>query len=404
MTAFHPAKTAHTQSVPRCSVTPISKDEFGPPTQRVTPTTVDVAMPSATAALQTPQGASKALPPRFRNRETLIRTIFGKLERAHDAVTGRDVCIKVSNRQTSAHCESRYGSLLFEDVRHEAAVLAYLQGLQPSVLATQRFGAGRAFVVGFVAEHEDETNHYLITPYLTGGELFKKLETSGRLSEPEARHLFRQIVMGVGFLHENHIAHGDLSIENVCLHDGKAVIIDLGMARCHPASAASKVCPVSLGAVYQRLAVLQRQCGGMGAVAAMKSTQLGLNGWPELFLCDAVPGVADQKGPPCLLIIQPGKPQYRSPELHYGALWDAYANDRYALGVILHMLVTATPPYEQIGDPWFQDLNTPGWRHGGVSLHGHLSLPCRDLIASLLASPAERLSLEAVLAHPWMQP
>ena len=46
--------------------------------------------------------------------------------------------------------------------------------------------------------------------YCSGGELFDYIVQKDRLSEDEARNLFRQIVAAVGFIHLQGYAHRDL--------------------------------------------------------------------------------------------------------------------------------------------------------------------------------------------------
>lgn len=41
----------------------------------------------------------------------------------------------------------------------------------------------------------------------------------GKISEPEAKHYFEQIVAGVAYCHENLVAHRDLKPENILLND-----------------------------------------------------------------------------------------------------------------------------------------------------------------------------------------
>lgn len=52
---------------------------------------------------------------------------------------------------------------------------------------------------------QDATNVYFVMEYVEGGELFQVLSERGRLSEPDARHLFRQLTTALAWCHAHHI-------------------------------------------------------------------------------------------------------------------------------------------------------------------------------------------------------
>jgi serine/threonine protein kinase len=50
------------------------------------------------------------------------------------------------------------------------------------------------------------------------GSLLRHIKVSGRLAEPQARHLFSQLICAIGYLDEGHrVAHRDLKAEDVLL-------------------------------------------------------------------------------------------------------------------------------------------------------------------------------------------
>ena len=66
--------------------------------------------------------------------------------------------------------------------------------------------------------------------YCPNGELFDYIVSKDRLHEAEARHLFRQIVSAVAFIHENGYAHRDLKPENLLLDEEQNIkLIDFGL-------------------------------------------------------------------------------------------------------------------------------------------------------------------------------
>ena len=77
-----------------------------------------------------------------------------------------------------------------------------------------------------------ETHIWLVSELCSGGELFDYLVERGRMLEGEARRLFGELTVAVGYMHRNGVVHRDLKLENVLL-DGELRIKlgDLGFAR-----------------------------------------------------------------------------------------------------------------------------------------------------------------------------
>eukprot|EP00826_Nyctotherus_ovalis_P005295 TRINITY_DN11192_c0_g1_i11.p1 TRINITY_DN11192_c0_g1~~TRINITY_DN11192_c0_g1_i11.p1 ORF type:complete len:218 (-),score=33.04 TRINITY_DN11192_c0_g1_i11:53-706(-) len=75
---------------------------------------------------------------------------------------------------------------------------------------------------------------YLITEYISGGELYEYIATNKRIEEPEARKFFCQIISGVEYLNKLNIAHRDLKPENLLLDYAKNIkIVDFGLSNTY---------------------------------------------------------------------------------------------------------------------------------------------------------------------------
>lgn len=86
-------------------------------------------------------------------------------------------------------------------------------------------------IMGLYDVWENKNDLYLILEYIEGGELFDYLIKRGRLLEFEAISYFKQIIHGIGYLHQFNICHRDLKPENLLLDFNKRIkIADFGMA------------------------------------------------------------------------------------------------------------------------------------------------------------------------------
>jgi len=79
---------------------------------------------------------------------------------------------------------------------------------------------------------EDQAKVYLVMELCRKGELYQYLrERRAGLGEEEGRAFFREIVLGVDYLHEHGIIHRDLKLGNILLDDNmRPKLADFGLA------------------------------------------------------------------------------------------------------------------------------------------------------------------------------
>lgn len=72
---------------------------------------------------------------------------------------------------------------------------------------------------------------FMVIEYVSGGELFEHLASSGRLSEDEGRRMFQEIIAAVEYCHARRVVHRDLKPENILLDkDNHIKIADFGLS------------------------------------------------------------------------------------------------------------------------------------------------------------------------------
>ena len=191
-------------------------------------------------------------------------------------------------------------------------------------------------ILELVDSFEDAENIFLVTKLMAGGDMLNYLmkQETQPLTEMHAKIIIRQVAIGVRSLHEKNIVHRDLKIENLLMADmtfnTKVRIADLGSAA--------------------RLA-----------------------------------------SPTATTTFKIGTPGYMAPEMLAGQAY-GLPIDVFSLGCILHVSLTATPPF------WEDDrkqrnervCNEPFDPSSNQFLAG-LSAPLLNLLSRMLAKdPAQR--------------
>lgn len=185
---------------------------------------------------------------------------------------------------------------------------------------------------------ETEKMIYLVTEYAAGGEIFDHLVRNGRMSEPEARRVFRQIVQAVRYLHQQKVVHRDLKAENLLLDaDNNIKLADFGFSN------------------------------------------------------EYTPGVP--------LSTWCGSPPYAAPEIFKGTHYDGPRADVWSLGVVLYVLVCGALPFD---GPTMQSLRSvviSGKFRIPFFMSAECERLIRHM---LVVEPERRLSITQIFTHPWM--
>ncbi|KAF1327274.1 Serine/threonine protein kinase, partial [Globisporangium splendens] len=92
--------------------------------------------------------------------------------------------------------------------------------------------SGHQHVVELFEAYANKQSIFLVMEYCDQGDLLKYLMDlpNSRVRQEEAMQLLLQIARGLQYLHKHNIAHRDLSLENIFLHDGVCKIGDFGLS------------------------------------------------------------------------------------------------------------------------------------------------------------------------------
>lgn len=233
--------------------------------------------------------------------------------------TGIPVAIKVIDIRTATE-------QALTNIRREIAILLHVRS--PNVVALFDY-------------FYNPRSIYLVLEFIGGGELYDVLASESRLSEPVARHYFRQLLQAIAKLHEHGICHRDIKPENIFLDASRTTIKlgDFGFSKLQPPDD-----------------FLTTPCGTPPYIA------------PEILLGDYDLRCDLWSAGVCLFVMLDGKLPFFHPNIN----------------ILFDLIKTATYTF---GDQW-----------------RNISPQARNLIERLLVlDPSRRLSASDALCHPWFQ-
>ncbi|KAK9709062.1 hypothetical protein K7432_009277 [Basidiobolus ranarum] len=183
-----------------------------------------------------------------------------------------------------------------------------------------------------------ETKIYMVMEHVTGGELFDHITTHGALNEHCGKSMFRKLTLAVDYIHRKKCVHRDLKLENILLDK------DLN----------PKIIDFGFTRGIQSRKLLDTYCGSLAYVA---------------------------------------------PEVIAGTQYSGQETDVWSLGVILYTVVCGYLPFDDEDESIMQRLIVDA----NFTFPEGLSKECQDLISGILKkNPADRLTVEEILNHPWV--
>ena len=257
--------------------------------------------------------------------KTLGEGTFGKVKYAVNAETNEAVAIKVLDK------EKIQKQNMGNQIKKEISIMKMVK---------------HKFVVGMIEVLASKTKIFIVLELVSGGELFDKIVSVGKLAEEQARYYFRQLVEGVEYCHKLGVCHRDLKPENLLLDEnGNLKISDFGLSSLYVGDANSD------GATRTQL--LHTTCG---------------------------------------------TPNYVAPEVLADQGYDGKKADVWSIGVILYVLLAGFLPFDEstivalFAKIQNADFTYPSW----------FTLEVRSLLDTMLVNdPKVRSSLTQVANHPW---
>ena len=94
--------------------------------------------------------------------------------------------------------------------------------------------ADSPFIVGLKFSFQTATDLFLVTGFMSGGELFWHLQKEGRFNEQRAKFYIAELILALEHLHQHGIVYRDLKPENILLDaNGHIALCDFGLSKAN---------------------------------------------------------------------------------------------------------------------------------------------------------------------------
>ncbi|XP_076885365.1 CBL-interacting protein kinase 23-like [Bidens hawaiensis] len=258
---------------------------------------------------------------RYELGRTLGEGTFAKVKFARNVESGEHVAIKILDK------EKVLKHKMITQIKREISTMKLIR--HPNVIRMYEVMASK-------------TKIYIVLEFVTGGELFDKVATRGRLKEDEARKYFQQLINAVDYCHSRGVFHRDLKPENLLLD----------------------------------------------ASGCLKVSDFGLSALPQQVREDG------------LLYTTCGTPNYVAPEVINNKGYDGAKADLWSCGVILFVLMAGYLPFEDSNltalykKIFKADFSCPPW----------FSSSAKKLIKRILdPNPLTRITATEVIENEWFK-
>src|SRR3954467_10286251 len=128
---------------------------------------------------------------------------------------------------------------LAQDIKHDRKVaIKVLKPELAAVLGAERFLVEIKTTASFQHPHilplfdsgEADGQLYYVIPYIEGETIREKLNRETQFGVDEAVRITREVADALDYAHRRGVIHRDIKPENILLHDGRAMVMDFGIA------------------------------------------------------------------------------------------------------------------------------------------------------------------------------
>ena len=144
---------------------------------------------------------------------------------------------------------------LAEDIKHDRKVaIKVLKPELAAVLGAERFiveikttaALQHPHILPLFDSGEADGFLYYVMPYIQGETIREKLNRETQCGVDEAVRIAREVADALDYAHRHGVIHRDIKPENILLHDGRAMVMDFGIALAVSAAAGGRMTETGL--------------------------------------------------------------------------------------------------------------------------------------------------------------
>jgi len=243
---------------------------------------------------------------------------FGKVNLCLHTLTGRLVAIKSINKEKIKNERQK------QKIKQETEIMETLSKSKN--------------IVKIFETYETKKHICIVMEYICAGDLLTYIKKRSKLTEPVAKFIFKQIILGIKHIHDNNIIHRDIKLDNILLDlDNNIKICDFGVSR-----------KINIGDI------MFEQCG---------------------------------------------TPAYIAPEILINKGYEGFGVDVWSAGVVLYAMLSGTVPFKGNNIKELHDLIINGNYKEITGISNEADDLIKKILE---VDAKKRIKIDQILNHPWL--